>query len=96
MTLQAAADNPSARLALALGIASVALIYPLGIVLGPIALLFGLSVLRRINGSGGTLPGGRQARAGAICGGVVTAFYLTALSAELAALLLFGSFIPAP
>jgi hypothetical protein len=81
---------------LALGIASVALIYPLGIVLGPVALLFGISVLRRINGSSGTRPGAGQAKAGAICGGVVTAFYLTALSAELAALLLFGSFIPAP
>jgi len=96
VTLQASAVNPRAGWALALGIASVALIYPLGIVLGPIALLFGMSVLRRINGSAGTLPGARQAKAGALCGGVVTAFYLLALSAELAALLLFGSFIPAP
>jgi hypothetical protein len=96
MTLQAAAVNPRARWALALGIVSVALIYPLGTVPGPVALLFGISVLRRINGSGGTLPGARQAKAGAICGGVVTAFYLTALSVELGALLLFGSFIPGP
>ena len=79
-----------------MGIASVALIYPLGVVLGPIALLFAVSVLRRINGSDGILAGARLAKAGAICGGLVTAFYLLALLAELAALLLFGSFIPAP
>ena len=79
-----------------MGIASVALIYPLGVFLGPIALVFAVSVLRRINGSGGILAGARLAKAGAICGGLVTGFYLLALSAELAALLLFGSFIPAP
>jgi hypothetical protein len=96
VTLHTAAANPRARWALALGVGSVALIYPLGIVLGPTALLFGVSVLRRIRESGGTLRGARQAKAGAICGGFVTAFYLVALSAELAALLLSGSFIPAP
>ena len=96
MTLGAAVVDPRPRWALALGIASVVLIYPLGVFLGPIALLFAVSVLRRINGSGGILAGARLAKAGAICGGLVTAFYLLALSAELAALLLFGSFIPAP
>jgi len=69
MTSQTAA-NPRARWALVLGIASLVLIYPFGIVLGPLALLFGISVVRRINRSG-TLTGARQARAGAILGGVV-------------------------
>ena len=80
---------------MALGIASLVLIWPVGIVLGPLALLFGISVIRRINRSGGTLAGARQARAGAICGGVVIALYLLALVAELAAVLLFGSPFPA-
>jgi len=69
-----------------MGIASVVLIWPFGIVLGPLALLFGISVVRHINGSGGALAGARQARAGAI--------YLLALLAELAAILLTGSAIP--
>ena len=95
MSSRGAADH-HASWALALGIASVVLIYPVGAVLGPIALLFGMSTLRRINDSGGALAGVRQAKAGAICGGAVTTFYLVALLAELGALLLFGSFIPAP
>jgi hypothetical protein len=94
MTLQAA-TNPRARWALALGIAALVLIYPFGIVLGPLALLFGMSVVRRINRSG-TLTGAGQARAGAILGGVVIALYLLAVLGELVAVLLFGSPIGAP
>ena len=60
----------------------------------PLALLFGISVVRHINGSGGALAGARQAGAGAICGGIVIGIYLLALSAELAAILLTGSVIP--
>ena len=77
-----------------MGIASVVLIWPFGIVLGPLAFLFGTSTVRHINASGGTLTGARLARAGAICGGSVTALYLLALLAELEAILLFGSAIP--
>ena len=89
-----AAIYPRARWVLAMGIASVVLIWPFGIVLGPLALLFGISVVRHINGSGGALAGARQARAGAICGGIVIGIYLLALLAELAAILLTGSAIP--
>src|SRR5205823_13500909 len=89
-----ATTYPRARWALAMGIASVVLIWPVGIVLGPLALLFGIGVVRRINGSGGALAGARQARAGAICGGIVIGLYLLALLAELAAILLTGSAIP--
>ena len=39
-------------------------------------------VLRRINGSAGILAGARLAKAGAICGGVVTVFYLLALNSD--------------
>ena len=70
------------------------LIWPLGIVLGPIALWFGTSAVRHVNGSGGTLMGARLAKAGAICGGSVIAIYVLALIAELAAILLFGTAIP--
>jgi hypothetical protein len=88
------ATYPRARWALALGIASVVLIWPFGIVLGPLALLFGISAVRHVNANGGTLTGARLARAGAICGGSVTALYLLALLTELAAIPLFGSAIP--
>jgi hypothetical protein len=92
--IRQASTYPRARWALAMGIASVVLIWPLGVVLGPLALLFGISVVRHINASGGALAGARLARAGAICGGIVIGVYLLALLAELAAILLTGSAIP--
>ena len=93
MTLQAG-TNPQARWALALGIASVVLIYPFGVIFGPVALWFGLSVVRGI-GRSGTVTGARQARTGMILGGIVTGLYLVWLLAELMAFSLFGTFIPA-
>ena len=67
-----AATYPRAKWALAMGIASMVLIWPFGIVLGPLALLFGISVVRHINGSGGALAGA------AISAGAAPGYYSAA------------------
>src|SRR5712691_7808240 len=46
------------------GVASIPLIYPLGVVLGPVGLWLSISAYRRIKGSGGGLAGSRLALGG--------------------------------
>jgi hypothetical protein len=80
---------------LVLGICSIVLIYPLGILLGPLALWFGITALRRINRSGRSLDGSGFAIAGIVMGAIVCSLYSVILLTELAAFLLTGGLIPA-
>jgi len=84
-----------AGLALVCGIASLVLIWPFGIILGPLALWLGIWSLRRINRAQGLLTGKQIAIAGVAAGGVTCGFYALALCAEVAAVILFGQLIPA-
>ena len=78
-----------------IGIASIPLIYPLGILLGPLGLWLGISSYRRINRNAARLTGSGLAIAGIATSGIVCGFYAAALFFELLALTLFGSLIPA-
>jgi hypothetical protein len=80
---------------LVLGVCCIALIYPLGVVLGPLALWFGISALRRIQKSSGSLPGLGFAIAGVVMGAIATALYALILVVEVVAFLLTGGPIPA-
>jgi len=82
-------------LALVLGVAAVVLVWPLGILLGPAAFWVGISAVRRINRAPGLLTGGGRARAGAIIGAVVSGMYLFWVLADVVAIFMFGSAIPA-
>jgi uncharacterized Tic20 family protein len=81
--------------ALVVGVCSIVLIYPLGILLGPLALWFGITGLRRINRSGRMLLGSGLAIAGLVMGAIVCAFYALIVFFELVAFLLTGGPIPA-
>jgi hypothetical protein len=81
--------------ALVLGIGSIVLIYPLGVLLGPLALGFGVSALRRINRSRPTLTGSGQAIAGIVTGGIVSGFYALIVDFELVSFVLTRGPIPA-
>ena|ERR1700693_1771604 len=95
MTAPAKSHEARAIAALVLGICSIVLIYPLGILLGPLALWFGITGLRRINRSGRALAGSGQAIAGIVMGAIVSAFYALIVFFELVALVLTGGPIPA-
>ena len=82
-------------LALVLGVAAVVLVWPLGILLGPAAFWVGISAVRRINRAPGLLTGGGRARAGAIIGAVISGMYLFWVLADVVAIFMFGSAIPA-
>ncbi|SRR6266566_5553237 len=84
-----------AALALILGIAAVVLVWPLGILLGPTAFWVGISAVRRINRAPGLLAGAGRARAGVIIGAVVSGMYLFWVLADVVAIFMFGSPIPA-
>ncbi len=84
-----------AALALILGIAAVVLVWPLGILLGPAAFWFGISAVRRINRAPGVLTGAGRARTGVIIGAVVSGMYLFWVLADVIAIFMFGSPIPA-
>jgi hypothetical protein len=84
-----------AVLAIILGIAAVVLVWPLGILLGPAAFWVGVSAVRRINRAPGLLSGGGRARAGAIIGAVISGMYLFWVLADVVAIFMFGSPIPA-
>jgi len=84
-----------AVLALVLAIAGVVLVWPFGIFLGPAAFWVGVSAVRRTNRSPGLLTGGGRARAGAIIGAVISAMYLFWIFADVVAIFMFGSPIPA-
>jgi hypothetical protein len=81
--------------ALIIGIVSLLLIYPFGILLGPFGLWLGVSAYRRINRSGGKLRGSGLAIAGVATSGIVCGFYTVALVFEGISLALSGSLIPA-
>ena len=84
-----------ATAAFVLGICCIVLIYPLGVVLGPLALWFGISALRRVQMAHGKLPGLGFAITGIVTGAIVTAFYGLILFFEVVVFLLTGGPIPA-
>jgi hypothetical protein len=77
------------------GIASVVLVYPLGVVLGPLSLWLGRSAIRRVNRGEAPPSDIGPAAAGAVIGALVCGAYLFWALAEVVAILLFGSPIPA-
>jgi hypothetical protein len=81
--------------ALVLGICSIVLIYPLGILLGPLALGFGITALRRINRNGRRPAGSGIAIAGIVMGVIVSGFYALIVFFEAVAFVLTGGLIPA-
>ncbi len=89
------ATEARAALALILGIAAVVLVWPLGILLGPAAFWVGISAVRRINRAPGVLTGAGRARTGIIIGAVVSGMYLFWVLADVVAVFMFGSPIPA-
>jgi hypothetical protein len=84
-----------AVLALILAIAAVVLVWPLGILLGPAAFWVGVSAVRRINRAPGLLTGGGRAQVGATIGAVISGMYLFWILADVVAIFMFGSPIPA-
>ncbi len=84
-----------ATAALVLGICCIALIYPLGVILGPLALWFGMTALRHIQKSNGNIPGLGFAIAGIVMGAIVSGFYALILVFEVVVFLLTGGPIPA-
>jgi hypothetical protein len=87
--------EPRADFALAVGILSLVLIWPFGILLGPLAVGLGWAGLRRIGRSQRTLGGTQTAIAGIAFGGVVCGLYLFVVIVEIASIMLFGQAIPA-
>jgi uncharacterized Tic20 family protein len=84
-----------ATAALVLGVCCIALIYPLGVILGPLALWFGVTALRHIQKSNGRLPGLGFAIAGTVMGTIATGLYALILFFEVVAFLLTGGPLPA-
>jgi uncharacterized Tic20 family protein len=84
-----------ATAAFVLGICCIVLMYPLGVVLGPLALWFGISALRRIQMVNSNLGGLGFAIAGIVMGAIVSGLYALILFFEMAAFLLTGGLIPA-
>jgi Domain of unknown function (DUF4190) len=58
-----------------LGICCIVLMYPLDVVLGPLALWFGISALRHIRMDGEIVAGSGFAIAGIVMGASVSGFY---------------------
>jgi hypothetical protein len=71
------------------------LIWPFGILLGPLSLWLGTSAARRINQRGRELTGNRLAQPAAVMGAIVCGSYLFWVLADVAAVFLFGSPFPA-
>ena len=94
-TTQPPVTEGRAVLALALAIAAIVLVWPFGILLGPAAFWLGVSAVKRINRAHGSLAGGGRARIGAIIGGVISGMYLSWVLADVVAVFMFGSPIPA-
>ncbi len=90
-----AGRDPLAIAALTVGILSVLLIWPFGLLLGPTAVGLGWTARRRILKSQGVLKGGGFAIAGMSLGGVVCGLYLSALLVEVAAIVFTGQALPA-
>ncbi|HEY8841034.1 MAG TPA: DUF4190 domain-containing protein [Candidatus Dormibacteraeota bacterium] len=84
-----------ATAAFVLGICCIVLMYPLGVVLGPLALWFGISALRRIQMVNSNLGGLGFAVAGIVMGAIVSGLYALILFFEVVVFLLTGGLIPA-
>ena len=88
--------NPDdARTALAAGIVAVVLVFPIGLVLGPLAVWSGVSALRRINEADPRGHGARLAVAGLVLGAIASCFAAAMLMAEVISFALTGALIPA-
>lgn len=87
--------EPAAATAFVAGIVGVLLLWPLGVVLGPLAVWSGISARRRIETAGGRLVGSRLAVAGIVIGSTVCALSALMLLAEVVVFLLTGGLIPA-
>jgi uncharacterized Tic20 family protein len=88
--------EPAAKTALAAGIVGLLLLFPFGLLLGPMALWSGISARRRIQAAGGTLVGSGLAGAGALIGAIVCAMSVSMMLAEGVTFALTGGLIPAP
>jgi len=89
-------SEPEAVTALVAGIVGLLLIFPFGILLGPLALWSGISAQRRIERAGGNLIGSRLAVAGIVIGSIVCALSAFMVLTEAVSLILTGGLIPAP
>jgi hypothetical protein len=82
--------------ALVTGIVGLLLIFPFGVLLGPLALWSGISAQRRIQRADGKLHGSGRAVAGIVIGSIVSALSASMVLAEAVSLILTGGPIPAP
>jgi uncharacterized Tic20 family protein len=89
-------SEPEAMTALVAGIVALLLIFPFGILLGPLALWSGISAQRRIERAGGNLRGSGLAVAGIVIGSIVCALSAFIVLTEAVSLILTGGLIPAP
>jgi len=85
-----------AKTALAAGIVAVVLVFPIGIVLGPLAVWSGKSALRRITRADPAGRGAKLAVAGIVLGVIASCFGAAILIGEAVSLVLTGALIPAP
>ena len=96
VTPRRAPYEADAKTALATGIVAVLLLWPFGILLGPLAIWSGMSARRRIQAAGGKLAGDQLALAGMVIGSGVCGVCALLVLAEVGAFLSTGSLIPAP
>jgi uncharacterized Tic20 family protein len=82
--------------ALAAGIVSVVLVFPIGIVLGPLAVWSGVTALRGISSVDQGRGGAKLAVAGIVVGAVASCLGALMVVAEIVSLLGTGGLIPAP
>jgi hypothetical protein len=94
LTAVTAEHDRGATNALAMAVASL-LIFPLGVVLGPAALFFGIRAIRRISRSEGRLTGQPSAIVATAIAAVVCALWSVVLIAEIVVLVGTGGLIPA-
>lgn len=91
----AMANTRRATDAMWFGIVGILLVFPFGVLLGPAALFTGISALRRVRNSGGTMAGSGRAIAGIVMGSIVCGLCAFALLVEVVAFVLTGAPIPA-
>ena len=91
----ATANTRRATDAMWFGIVGVLLMFPFGVLLGPAALSAGISALRRVRNSGGTMAGSGRAIAGIVMGSIVCGLCAFALLVEVVVFLLTGAPVPA-
>ena len=81
--------------ALAVAVVSLVIVFPLGVVLGPAALLLAIRAIRRIGRSEGRLTGEPSAIAATAIAAVVSVVWAVVLIAEVVVLVGTGGLIPA-